>query len=567
MTTSTPNLGLVLYNSTTDSAEYFSNFRAVIAGTSLTSNFYKIDTAYGSMQTEIDDIQAGAYFTLASYISANYYEATVTGITAYNTEMKIILSLNTASTGTVTLNINSLGIKSVMKINSAGTPVNISAGELMVGKYYFFAYDGTRWVWVDSTSADQLYIAGTSGNVVTVNSDNTLLGTTTQSLLISSTTHSAASKTTPVDADEIPLIDSAASNVLKSLTWANLKTTLLTHLYTIFPRGLNNYLINGGFDNAQTLGSTPTTLTTLTNKEFGADMWQHYAENASWQYAQASASGVSGLTSKNYGQWKKITNAGKGVFSQIIESQNSIPLRGKTLTFQIKMSASSSKTIRIGFLELNSSGTEDTPAALLSAYGANTVDPTWGTNLAVIGTPVSCSVTTSMQSFSVTATVPSNSKNVVVVVWTDSQFSINDILYMGEAGVFISSVVQPWNPILASEDLYNCYRYFQAYTGVSAISIAPGMMDSTSNMLAVLNYFPKRTTPDITLDAVGSWTVRYGGGSVSTLTVFASTLKTNTVATLNITATGTPLTLGQAGQLRAASSTAYLWVDSRIKFT
>ena len=187
MTTSTPNLALVLYNSTTDSAEYFSNFRAVIAGTSLSSNFYKIDTAYGSMQAEIDDIQAGAYFTLASYISANYYEATVTGVTAYNIGMKIILSLDTASAGTVTLNINSLGIKSVMKIDSTGTPVNISAGELMVDKYYFFAYDGTRWIWVDSTSADQIYIAGTSGNVVTVNSDNTLLGTTTQSSLRLST--------------------------------------------------------------------------------------------------------------------------------------------------------------------------------------------------------------------------------------------------------------------------------------------------------------------------------------------------------------------------------------------
>ncbi len=223
MTTSTPNLGLVLYNSTTDSAEYFSNFRAVIAGTSLTSNFYKIDTAYGSMQTEIDDIQAGAYFTLASYISANYYEATVTGVTAYNTGMKIILSLNTASAGTVTLNINSLGIKSVMKINSAGTPVNISAGELMVGKYYFFAYDGTRWVWVDSTSADQIYISGTSGNVVTVNSDNTLLGTTTQSSLISSTIHAATAKTVPADGDEFDLIDSAASYVLKKITYLSLK--------------------------------------------------------------------------------------------------------------------------------------------------------------------------------------------------------------------------------------------------------------------------------------------------------------------------------------------------------
>jgi hypothetical protein len=43
-------------------------------------------------------------------------------------------------------------------------------------------------------------------------------------------THAAASKTTPVDADEIPLADSAASFALKKLTWANLKATLATWL-------------------------------------------------------------------------------------------------------------------------------------------------------------------------------------------------------------------------------------------------------------------------------------------------------------------------------------------------
>lgn len=39
-------------------------------------------------------------------------------------------------------------------------------------------------------------------------------------------THAAVSKTTPVDADELPLIDSAASWGLKRLTWANLKAAL-----------------------------------------------------------------------------------------------------------------------------------------------------------------------------------------------------------------------------------------------------------------------------------------------------------------------------------------------------
>jgi hypothetical protein len=42
-------------------------------------------------------------------------------------------------------------------------------------------------------------------------------------------THAATGKATPVDADELPLVDSAASYGLKSLTWANLKATLKTY--------------------------------------------------------------------------------------------------------------------------------------------------------------------------------------------------------------------------------------------------------------------------------------------------------------------------------------------------
>lgn len=47
-------------------------------------------------------------------------------------------------------------------------------------------------------------------------------------------THAATGKTTPVDADELPIVDSAASNVLKKLTWANLKATLKTYLDTLY---------------------------------------------------------------------------------------------------------------------------------------------------------------------------------------------------------------------------------------------------------------------------------------------------------------------------------------------
>jgi hypothetical protein len=48
-------------------------------------------------------------------------------------------------------------------------------------------------------------------------------------LRVPAATVAASDKATPVDADLVPLVDSAASNVLKKLTWANIKATLKTY--------------------------------------------------------------------------------------------------------------------------------------------------------------------------------------------------------------------------------------------------------------------------------------------------------------------------------------------------
>jgi len=68
--------------------------------------------------------------------------------------------------------------------------------------------------------------------------------------------HAADAKTTPVDADTMPLIDSADSNVLKKMTWANLKATLQTAFSSVFAH-ISNGVTNGdghdhnGLDGAQ----------------------------------------------------------------------------------------------------------------------------------------------------------------------------------------------------------------------------------------------------------------------------------------------------------------------------
>ena len=229
MTTSTPILGLTLYDSTTDQAVLFADFRAGIAGTPSTSNFYKIDTAIGTIQTNITSLQAtrGAVPVNSTYSAPNTYIATAASISAYTVGLAIMLSVDTTTSGTTTLNINSLGAKSLMKVNSSGTAINLTGSDLGKGGYYLFMYDGTRFLWVSANSADQIHIVGTVGNLVTINSDNTLLGTTTQAGMLSSTTNAATSKSTPVDADEIPVADSAASYALKKFTLTNLWTNYL----------------------------------------------------------------------------------------------------------------------------------------------------------------------------------------------------------------------------------------------------------------------------------------------------------------------------------------------------
>jgi hypothetical protein len=72
-----------------------------------------------------------------------------------------------------------------------------------------------------------------SGTVTGSNMSGTNTGdetATTAGALI----NGATAKTTPVDADHLGLMDSAASNVLKKLSWANLKATLKTYFDTLY---------------------------------------------------------------------------------------------------------------------------------------------------------------------------------------------------------------------------------------------------------------------------------------------------------------------------------------------
>lgn len=354
MTTTTPNLNLILYNSTTDQSATFAAFRADMAGISGTSNFSKIDTAFGTLDGRVDTLELikSAILINANFISSNYYEATTALMTAYTTGMSILLNLDTDSAGTVTLKINALSTLSVMKIDSTGTPVNIAGGELQAGRYYLFIYDGTRWVWADATSADQVHHGGTIGNLVTVASDGSMSSSIAPATQIATSINSATAKTIPVDADEMGILDSAASFVLKKITWANIKAAFLSYWYSIFDGWIPSTATwtYSSIDGATGIASVNADMTGVLQKGMRLGYQQLQALTAYWSFDTNSNSDVGSFngtdTSMTYTAGK-FSNAAtfNGTTSKIVltDTANLKPTGDFTLGFWLKSSSATTQ--------------------------------------------------------------------------------------------------------------------------------------------------------------------------------------------------------------------------------
>ncbi len=249
-----------------------------------------------------------------------------------------------------------------------------------------------------------------------------------------------------------------------------------TETPTITVDDTTNHLINGGFNFAQR--QAPGTLTTVADLGYGADRWKMTRENADLQYIRVDGSSESGLTSPYFGQYKKITNAGKVLICQPLEYLDTLKFRGRTINFQLQMKASAAKTIKIAVVELQTGGTADTLPTLVSAWGVDGTDPTLGANLATIGTPTICSVTTSWQTFQFTGSFPTTSKNLIVMVWSNADFAANDTLSLAEAGLYFGASIKSWAPRAYPIEINLCRRYcYKTF----AIDTAPAQNTGTTN--------------------------------------------------------------------------------------
>jgi len=331
MTSTSPHYNLILFDPTSDTGSTFLTFRTDIAGTSGSTNMMLIDTALNGLQTQITNIGtiSGIVFVDATHTDANDYSATVGAISAYTNNMFINLRLDISVVGTATLNINSLGAKNIVKRNSSGSLVNLASGDLVGLREYIFRYStaNSEWIWVSATSGDQVNIVGTSGNFISINTNNSLVdsgiansslthlsgtetitGAKTFSLPPNYSTQSVSSITTLSSASApIVLVDttSAAFTLTLPLSpvtgeWFSIidnTNQFGTHNLTINPNGKN---INGSSSNI--IFSVPNMSHTLF---YNGTQWNlldtedssnyiNYLENSAFQYI--SPTGLTGAT-------------------------------------------------------------------------------------------------------------------------------------------------------------------------------------------------------------------------------------------------------------------------------
>lgn len=176
MTQMTPKLGLKLYDvGVPDNQETFLQFRSDMAGVS-GSNFTKIDDAVADMDDRIvavESLKPIVKLEGTSTDNANY-TATNSSVTTLYDGLIVDFIPNQHNIGTATLTINGGSTNTINKISSSGTVVNLDNRDLMAFRRYILEYNGTEWVLVNSTSADQVNVNGSAGSILVVDVDNSI---------------------------------------------------------------------------------------------------------------------------------------------------------------------------------------------------------------------------------------------------------------------------------------------------------------------------------------------------------------------------------------------------------
>lgn len=202
-----------------------------------------VRTAINNALGSIVSLNSGASApsaTTAFMLWADTSTSTLKLRNAANTAWYIIAPLAADMFGYTTIAsaaTTNIGTTAASVIHISGITTITSFGAGIAGQQKILIFDGALTLTHNATSLilpAGTNISITAGKVATFICEGSSNWRCVDFNDFATLTHSATSKTTPVDADELALVDSADTFSLKKLTWANLKATLNTYFSTIY---------------------------------------------------------------------------------------------------------------------------------------------------------------------------------------------------------------------------------------------------------------------------------------------------------------------------------------------
>ncbi len=219
-----------------------------------------------------------------------------------------------------------------------------------------------------------------------------------------------------------------------------------------------NILINGGFNFFQR--TDPATATARSDDTYGPDRWIVLTQTAAAQISRVAGASYSRYASRlTQGQ----ATAQRVGLAQIVESDNSICYRGRTVEFQARVKCSASQTIRVAILEWT--GTADSVTSdVVNDWTSGTYTAGnffLASNLTVTAVGSVTPSANTWESVSVYGTVGTGCNNLIVLVWTEAAAAQNLTLDIAEAGLHPGTAVQTWQPRSIAQELALCQRYYE----------------------------------------------------------------------------------------------------------
>jgi hypothetical protein len=262
------------------------------------------------------------------------------------------------------------------------------------------------------------------------------------------------------------------------------------------PVGTRNRIINGGFAIAQ----RGTSFTSGANDDdtYNLDRWYVLSDgNDAVDITQNTAAADTG---DKYCIALDVETANKKFgIAQIIENNNCFDAIGGTVTlsFKAKVSATT-KLDNVKCAIVAWSGTADTVTSdIISAWGAEGTNPTLIADATYENTPANLNVTTSWETYTVSAAVDTSSTtNILVFIWSDvTDTTAGDFLYLANVQLEAGSVATPFERRPYGTELALCQRYFQKFSSTYETSLGTtGSIASSTTAFSV----PMRASPTMT---------------------------------------------------------------------